>query len=315
MVFRRSSWPRRRRLPYKRLFVATWQRSDPLSRLYSFDFWSAELDCAVSPTSGFPQASLLGGTGLQYQGSSSDSSETCSFLCVKFSCSSSFKPPRYASFNLHWDAKAASNELASNFPAARPSNRQGMHPLISIETQPLLHWSHLSCFWLLSAGMPEFSPFFTFSLHGCLCIWIFHCLRHRNEFLNKTNMSYRIRLLCSDVILMSFCVPSSLGLVLSSALAFSNIAVDSHPLLLICILQSIAAGIGTSNFLRAAFIMCLNSSSSGSMKYILLNCLALSIFDFSMAHFCFAFFFRCIRHMLAHIWPYIVWTRSWLFSC
>ena len=152
--------------------------------------------------------------------------------------------------------------------------------------------------------MPEFSSFFTFFLHGCLCIWIFHCLRHRNEFVNKTNMSYRIRLLCSDVILMSFCVPSSLGLVLSSALAFSNIAVDSHPLLLIGILQSIAAGIGTSNFLRAAFIMCLNSSSSGSMKYILLNCLALSIFDFSMAHFCFAFFFAasdiCL-HISGHI--------------
>ena len=63
------------------------------------------------------------------------------------------------------------------------------------------------------------------------------------------------------------------------------------PLLLSGILQGIAAGIGTSNFLRAALIMSLNSSSSGSMKYIPLNCLALSSFGFSVAHLCFAFFF------------------------
>ena len=37
--------------------------------------------------------------------------------------------------------------------------------------------------------------------------------------------------------------------------------------------------------------MSLNSSSFGSMKYIPLNCLALSSFGFSMAHLYFAFFF------------------------
>ena len=61
-------------------------------------------------------------------------------------------------------------------------------------------------------------------------------------------------------------------------------------MLLIGILQGIAAGIRTSNFLRAALIMSLNSSSSGSMKYIPFNCLALSRFGFSTVHFCFAFF-------------------------
>ena len=55
------------------------------------------------------------------------------------------------------------------------------------------------------------------------------------------------------------------------------------------VLQSIAAGIGTSNFLRAFVMIGLNSSSSGSMKKIPLNRLALSSFGFSIAHFCFAF--------------------------
>ena len=40
------------------------------------------------------------------------------------------------------------------------------------------------------------------------------------------------------------------------------------------VLQGIAAGIRMSNFLRAFLMMCLNSSSSGSMKKIRRNCLA-----------------------------------------
>ena len=95
-----------------------------------------------------------------------------------------------------------------------------------------------------------------------------------------------------------FPAPSSLGLVLSSAsttqayfvLRFPILRWVS-PLLFLGILQGIAAGIGTSNFLRAAFIVSLNSSSFGSMKNIPLNCLAFSSFGFSTAHLCFAFFF------------------------
>ena len=56
------------------------------------------------------------------------------------------------------------------------------------------------------------------------------------------------------------------------------------------VLQGIAAGIGTSNFLRAFFMVCLNSSSSGPMKKIPRICLALSSFGFSIVHFCFALF-------------------------
>ena len=71
--------------------------------------------------------------------------------------------------------------------------------------------------------------------------------------------------------------------------------------------QGIAAGIGISNFLRAAFIVSLDSSS-GSRKKIPRNLLALSelwLLDDPL----WLCFFRCIRHMLPHIWPYIV--RSW----
>ena len=57
------------------------------------------------------------------------------------------------------------------------------------------------------------------------------------------------------------------------------------------VLQGIAADIGISNSLRAFLMMCLNSSSSGSMKKIPRNCLALSSFGFSIAHFCFALLF------------------------
>ena len=76
-----------------------------------------------------------------------------------------------------------------------------------------------------------------------------------------------------------------------------------NPPLFIGILTGIAAGIGTSNFLRAAFIVSLNSSSFDSTKNIPLNCLALSSFGFSTAHLCLAFFFAASDicfHMSGH---------------
>ena len=93
--------------------------------------------------------------------------------------------------------------------------------------------------------------------------------------MNKTVMSYRIRPFCSDVILTSFLSSSFqpwsrafVGINNTSVFchAFPNIAVGS-PLLFIGLLQGIAAGIGTPNFLRAAFIVNWNSSSFGSKKY------------------------------------------------
>ena len=78
------------------------------------------------------------------------------------------------------------------------------------------------------------------------------------------------------------------------------------------VVQGIAAGIGISNFLRAFFMVCSNSSSSGSMKKIPRNCLALSSFGFSIAHFCFALRFDA-SEMLPHIWPYVVGSWGCLF--
>ena len=111
-------------------------------------------------------------------------------------------------------------------------------------------------------------------------------------------MNYRIHVFGSIVILMKL-VSSSfesrsrafVGINNTSifGLAFPNIAVG-FPLLFVGVLPGIAAGIGTSNFLRAFFMLFLKSSSSGSMKEIPLNCLALSMFGFSMAHLCFALF-------------------------
>ena len=69
------------------------------------------------------------------------------------------------------------------------------------------------------------------------------------------------------------------------------------------VLQGIAAGIGISNFLRAFLMVCLNSSSSGSMKKIPRICLVLSSFGFSIAHFCFALLFAASDtcfHMSGH---------------
>ena len=121
--------------------------------------------------------------------------------------------------------------------------------------------------------------------------------------MHKTGVSYRIHPFCSDVILMisvghTFQSPSSLGLVLSSASTMQAYFVLRFPilrwvspLLFIGILQGIAAGIGTSDFVRAAFIVSWKSSSFDSIKNIPLVCLALSSFGSSIAHLCFAFFF------------------------
>ena len=146
--------------------------------------------------------------------------------------------------------------------------------------------------------MLDFSPVFPIFIHCRLRIWVFLMLE-------------AIRPFCSDVILMRFVSSSFLpwsrafvGINNTSVfcLAFPNIAGGS-PLLFIGILQGIAAGIGTSNFLRAAFIVSLNSSPFGSTKNIPLNCLALSSFGFSTAHLCFAFFFAAsgkISHISSH---------------
>ena len=146
--------------------------------------------------------------------------------------------------------------------------------------------------------MPDFSPVFPILSPLPPLHLEFKNSRHRNEFVHLTTMSCRIHPFCSNVILMRFCPgPSCLGLVHSSPSTTQTYFVLRFPilwwfspLLFIGILQGIAAGIKTYNFLRAAFIVSLNSSSFGSMKNIPLSCLAYSSFGFSIAHLCFAFF-------------------------
>ena len=101
--------------------------------------------------------------------------------------------------------------------------------------------------------------------------------------------------------------PSNRILIDSSASTIQAYLVVCFPILLqvsprhvASVLQSIAAGIGISNFLRAALIVSLNSSSFGSMKKIPRNLLALSSFGFSIAHLCFAILFAA-SDMCFHI--------------
>ena len=125
-------------------------------------------------------------------------------------------------------------------------------------------------------------------------------LRHWNEFVHRTIMSHGIHPFCSDVILLRF--------VYSSFEPWSRAFVGINNTHIFCLaFPNIAVGFTTAlyryfathscwhrNFqlsLRAAFIVSLNSSSSGSIKNIPTNCLALSSFGFSIAHLCFAFFF------------------------
>ena len=143
-----------------------------------------------------------------------------------------------------------------------------------------------------------FSSFSVFALLLPLHLDFFYASGIGMNFVHKTVMSHRIRPFCSDVILMRF-VSSFFWSWSRAFVGINNTGICVlrfptlrwvSPLLFIGILQNIAAGIGTSNFLRAAFIVCLNSSSFGSIKNIPLNCLALSRFGFSIAHLCFAFF-------------------------
>ena len=190
---------------------------------------------------------------------------------------------------------------------------------------PLFLASSITSFllWLSSAAMPECSPVFPLLL-PLLPLHLDFPLLEASEWTCEQD--------CNDLENSSLCQWYDIGDVCVQLLpalvsCFRRHQQHKHilscviqycggsPLLFIGILQGIAAGIGTSNLVRAALMLSLNSSSCGSIKNIPLNCLAMSSFGFSIAHLCFAFFFRCIRHMRPHIWPYIVWTRGCLFSC
>ena len=73
-----------------------------------------------------------------------------------------------------------------------------------------------------------FLKFFPFFIHCCICIWFVHCLKHRNKFAHKEVRQFSL-----------YCAP--------------------------LVLQGIAAGIGTSNFLRAFMINEVHHSQPSSI--------------------------------------------------
>ena len=158
-----------------------------------------------------------------------------------------------------------------------------------------------SCFWFSSAARWDFLQFLPI-LSPLLPLRLNFSMLEASEWIcEQARLQWVIEFIPSAVMWTwwGLCpAPCSLGLVLSSASTKQAYFVLRFPmlrwfslLLSIGILQGIAAGIGPSNFLPAAFIVSLFSSSFGSMQNIPLYCLALSSFGFSIVHFCFAFFF------------------------
>ena len=103
--------------------------------------------------------------------------------------------------------------------------------------------------------------------------------------------------------------PSSLDLVLSSTSTTQAYFVLRFPILRWVSPLQHCCWHRNFQLLRAAFIVSLNSSSFGSMKYIPLNCLAFSSFGFSIAHLCFAYFFLHQTYPSTHLATYCLVLR------
>ena len=146
----------------------------------------------------------------------------------------------------------------------------------------------------------EFFPSF---LHCRPCIRFLKCLRHRNEFVHKTIMSYRIRPFCSNVILMRF-VSSSfqpwsrafVGIDNTSVfcLAFPNIAVGFFTALYRYFCKALlrASEFPTFSQRLEFFVVWLNEEYSSRLS---------GIVDISIAHLCCAFFFFAASDINFHI--------------
>ena len=117
------------------------------------------------------------------------------------------------------------------------------------------HFFLVSWFRQLPCGI--FLLFFQLFFHCCLCIWNFHCLRHRNEFVHKTKM-------WENSSLLQWCDLDEVCVQLLPALVSCVRRHHQHKRSLSCdsqycggslhcslsvFLQGIAAGIGYSNFL------------------------------------------------------------------
>ena len=146
----------------------------------------------------------------------------------------------------------------------------------------------------------NFLQFFPLVYHCCLCIRNSHCLRHRNEFVNKIVTIQRIDPFCSDMILMMF--------VYCSFWPWSHAFVGINNTSEFCLaISNTAVGFSTALYRYFARHCCWHRnfqlSTSGFdceleffivwfNKNIPLNCLALSSLGFSIAHFCFSLRFN-----------------------
>ena len=189
----------------------------------------------------------------------------------------------------------------------------------------LLRQSPHFCFWLSSTAWPVSSPSFPILCHRSLRIRFFHpCLRHRNKLAHQIVVTQWIHSFCCNVIFM-ISVRNSFQSDFQRFASFNNTSV-------FCLMFSnTAAGVPAalaywsftrhwcchrnfhSNFPLAFFMIRMNSSSSGPIKKLPRNLLALSSFGFSMAHFWFSLRFDASD--LPHIWPHFCRVlRSFLSS-
>ena len=160
-----------------------------------------------------------------------------------------------------------------------------------------------------------FLEFFSFFLHCCFWIWYFHCLRNGNRWMSapicSDSMNSSLFLQCDlqdscEEILP--CASSSVFVLCSSTVRQVSLYISRWSL------QDIAAGIGTSNFLRAFFTVPLNSiirnnevntsQPSGVVELWFLDSPLLLFFAF-----------RRFRHIFPNLWPRSVWPGGRLFSC
>ena len=166
---------------------------------------------------------------------------------------------------------------------------------------------------------------FSHSLSTVVCAsGMFHCLRHRNKFVHYLQwMTEFVFFLAmwSSCDLHDICeefLPFRFWLIrhLQQYVHIQSFTLQkTHQVSLLLrhneVLQGIVVDIGISIFVRAFFKMSLNSSSSGLMKEIPRNLLALSSFGFSIVHFSFSLRFDASDICFHIIWPHIVgsWGR------
>ena len=133
------------------------------------------------------------------------------------------------------------------------------------------------CFWLSSAAMLGFSPVLHI-LSPLLPLRLNFLMLEASEWTCGTRLQWVTEFI-TFAVLDEVCLHQQYKRILSCVSEYRGGFLHCS---FIGILQGIAAGIGTSNFLRGAFIVSLNSTSFGSIKNIPLNYLALSNFGFSI---------------------------------